>query len=222
VQSFIIQKHSVRALAVGAQRFAVIGHHRDHGFVIDAVLAQPFQQLAEAGVGVGDFSVVGLRRKTFLIGRRRVIGIMRVVQMNPEKEGFVRNLAEPSQGMLHHNLGSPLHRLVAIRAVAAQVKTRVIDVEAAIKSRGGSVQRIKHQRRHKRSRLVSPLMQDVRQVRQPGGERNAKIIYVIKLRVSPGEDSGVRSRGQRNMGVGASEHHTLLRHRIQIGRQLSF
>ncbi len=54
-----------------------------------------------------------------------------------------------------------------------------------------------------------------------GGERHAKIIDVIKLRISPGKNCGVRSRGQGNVGVGASEHHTLLRHRIQMRRQSS-
>ena len=151
-----------------AQRFAMVGHHRDHGFVIEAVLAQRVQQFADAGVGVGDFSVVGLRREALLVGRRRVIGIVRVVQMDPEEKWSIGNLAEPSQGVLDHNLGAPLHRLVAISAAAAQVKAGVVQVKAAIESRRSAVQRIENQRSHKRSGMVSALMQQVRQIRQIG------------------------------------------------------
>ena len=51
-----------------------------------------------------------------------------------------------------------------------------------------------------------------------GGERYAKIIDVIELRISSGKNRGMRSRSQGNVGVGASEHHTLLRHRVQMRR----
>ena len=69
MESFIVQKHSVRVLAMRAQRLAMVRHHRNHGFVIEAVLAQRIQQFADAGIRVGDFSVVRLRREALLVGR---------------------------------------------------------------------------------------------------------------------------------------------------------
>lgn len=174
-----------------AERFTMVGHHRNHGFVIKAVLAQRVQQFADAGVGVGDFSVVELGSEALLVGRRRVVGIVRVVKMDPEEEWSIGNLAEPSQGVLDHDFGAPLHRFVAVSAVAAQVKARVIDVEAPVKSGSRAIQRIENQRSHKRAGVVSTLMQQVRQIRQLGGKRHAKIIDVIELRVSAGKNCGM-------------------------------
>ena len=145
---------------------------------------------------------------------------MRVVEMDPEKERSFRNLAEPRSRMFDHDLGAPFDSLVTIGAVAAHVKACVVDVEAAVKSRSGAVQWIENQRCHKGSGVISAMMQQVGQIRQLGGKWNAKIVHVIKLRIRSGKNRGVRSRSQRNMGVGAREHHPLLRHRIQIRREL--
>ena len=48
--------------------------------------------------------------------------------------------------MLDDDLGAPFDRLVTIGAVAAQVKSGVVDVEAAIKSWSSAIQRIENQR----------------------------------------------------------------------------
>ena len=168
VKGFVVEKHSVRVLTVRPQRLAVIRHHRNQGFVVETVLAQRVQQFADAGVRISDFSVVGLRGVAFLEWRRRIVGVMRIVQMHPQEERPIGHLAEPSQGVIYHHRGAPLDRLVAVGAVAAQPKTRVINVEAAIKSRRSAVQRIENQRCHEGPSLVSVVMQYVGQIGEIG------------------------------------------------------
>ena len=82
--------------------------------------------------------------------------------MDPEEEWSIGDLAEPSQGVRDHDFGAALHCFVAISAPPAQMKTGVIQVKAAIKSRRRAVQRIENQRGHKRACMVSTLMQEVR------------------------------------------------------------
>ena len=79
VESFVVQKNSMSVLAMRAQRLPMVRHHRNQGFVIKSVLAQRVQQFADAGVRVGDFAVVRLRSEAFLVGRRRIIRIVRVI-----------------------------------------------------------------------------------------------------------------------------------------------
>ncbi len=168
VQSFVVQKHAMRVLAMRAQRLAMIRHHRDQGFVIKPVLAQRVQQVADTGVRVSDLAVVRLRREPFLIGRRWIIRVVRVIQVNPEKDRFVSRMAKPSQGMAHHHVRASLHRLVAVRSVAAKMKARVVHVEPAIKAWRGAVQWVENQRADERRRLVSMLVKEIGQIGQLG------------------------------------------------------
>src|SRR5256885_12531351 len=46
VQSLVVEKNSVRVLAVSAERLAVVGHDRDQGFIVEAVLSDLADQLA--------------------------------------------------------------------------------------------------------------------------------------------------------------------------------
>src|SRR4051812_7160611 len=146
MESFVVQKNPMRALSVSTQRFAMVCHHRNHGFLVQTVFAERIQQLAYARIGVCDFPVVGLGCESLLVWFRRVVRIVRVVEVYPEKEWSLRNLAEPCRGMFDHDLGAPFDSLVTIRAVAAHVKACVIDVETAVKSRSRAVQGIENER----------------------------------------------------------------------------
>ena len=161
MESLVVQKHAMRVLAMCAQRLAMIRHHRDQGFVIKPVLAQRVQQVADAGVRVSNLAIVRLRREPFLKGRRWIIRVVRVIQVNPEKGRFVSRMAKPAQGMAHHHVSASLHRFVAVRSAAAKMKARIIHVEPAIKAWRGAIQWVKNQRADERRRLVSMLMKEI-------------------------------------------------------------
>src|SRR5690348_8328554 len=96
--------------------------------------------------------------------------------------------------MPNHFVSASFHRLVAVLLGSAQAKPSVINVEAAVKTRGQSIQRVEDQGTHKRRSLVAVVMQDIGKVRQSLRQRLAKIVYMVVLGISSGQDAGVRGR----------------------------
>ena len=186
-------------LAVRTQRLSMIGHHRNQRFIEEPVLPQLRKQLAQRGICVRDLAVVRLRRIALFEWRRRVVGVVRIVEVNPEKERRVFELTEPAERMVDDHAGAPFDGLVAIRTMAAKVEARVIDVKPAIEAGSGAVERVEDQRGHEGSGVVALLVEQVRQVRKARRNRDSEIVHVVELRVSTGEDRRVRSRRQRNM-----------------------
>ena len=77
------------------------------------------------------------------------------------------------------------------------MKSCVIGVEPAVKAGSGAIERIEYQRADKSRGLVTVLAQNIGQIRQTFRQRNAEIIDMVELRISAGEDGGVRGGGQR-------------------------
>ena len=76
----------MRALAVLAERLAVVGDDDDGGAGEEAGLLEMFEQASDGGVGVGDLAVV--RRISVRGGkrRRRRVGRVRIEQVQPREE----------------------------------------------------------------------------------------------------------------------------------------
>ena len=79
----IVEKDAVVFLAVLSEGFAVVGHDGDQSRVEETACLENLQQLPDHKIGVRDFSVIRLRLGPRLIRLRRIIGIMRIVQMYP-------------------------------------------------------------------------------------------------------------------------------------------
>ncbi len=121
----------------------MISHDCDQGFVVEIVLTNLVEELAYTRIDVCNFAVVGLRGKASLVGFRRIVRIMRVVEMNPQEERPVRQLAKPRERMIHNIAGAAFDRLVAVSAMAPQVESGIVDFESAIEARSGPIERIK-------------------------------------------------------------------------------
>ena len=121
--------------------------------------------------------------------------------------------------MIHHIARAPLDRLVAIHAMPPQVEAGIIDFEAAIEPRRRPIQRIKNQRSDKSAGVIPLRTQEIRQVRKPRRERDAKVVDPVELRVSPRKDRRMRCGGDGNVGVGTRESYTLAGHRVEIRSQ---
>src|SRR5262245_57754003 len=76
------------------------------------MLAHVAKQLPERRVGVGDFAVVGILEVS-IVWSRRVVGGVRIIYMNPQKERAALILAEPCDCMLDYIPCSTLDRVVA-------------------------------------------------------------------------------------------------------------
>src|SRR5579862_965928 len=164
MQSFVIKKDSVGILAMRTERLSVVRHHSDQSLFVETVLANLRDQFAHGRISVGDFSVVRLGCKSCFEGLRRIVWIVRVIQMDPEKKGTVGQLAEPRQSMIYHLSCAALNRFVSIHTVTAQIEISVINIKSAIKTRGRALQRIENQRTDKRACVVSLSVQQVGQI----------------------------------------------------------
>ena len=83
---FVVEEDAVHRFAMGAERLAVIRHDHDERAFIQATLSKIGEQLAQGSVGIGDLSVVGVL-KARVVWRRRIVRCVRVVEVDPYKEG---------------------------------------------------------------------------------------------------------------------------------------
>ena len=95
-------------LAVVAQALAVIRGDDDHRLVVGLLLPQPVQEAPDQLVGVGDLAVVGVGE--LAVRRGRVVGRVRLVEMQEGEEGRLAALRDPAEQRLDRQRAVPLLR----------------------------------------------------------------------------------------------------------------
>src|SRR5439155_4225668 len=103
---------------------------------------------ADLRIRVGDLRVVGRLRETRAERLRRLVGIVGVIEVDPEEEGPGGALAEPDERARHHLASAALHRGVAILLAALDLEAGVVSVEAAVETGGEPAAGIEDQRAH--------------------------------------------------------------------------
>ena len=83
MDGFVVKKDSVRGFAVLSEGLSMIGHDGDQRTFVEAEGVQLSQQFSDGGIDVGDLPVVGFGRVLRLVGFGRIVGIMRVVEVDP-------------------------------------------------------------------------------------------------------------------------------------------
>ncbi len=214
----VVQKHSVPLFPMLAKSFPMVGGDGDDRVLIQAVLPQYLDKTADNRVRVGNLAVVRLGGIVGFEGLRRVIRIVGIVEMQPDKKRPLLMTAQPTQRAIRNILRAPLDAFVAVFSRLALVKVRVVYVKAALEtwSRRSWIENIGTEERRS---VIAVLMKKVRQVREILAERCAQILDMTELRIGPRQQSGMRRRGQRNLRVGSREHHALLGECIEVGRQ---
>src|SRR4051794_20538398 len=102
------------AFAMLSKSFTMIGHDGNQCPVEETAFLQLFEEVADDGVSVGDLSVVWIGRIAALERFRRIVGRVRIKEMNPNKCRDPRILFEPCE-RFRHNIGATvLESLVAI------------------------------------------------------------------------------------------------------------
>src|SRR5579863_2707752 len=139
--------------------------------------------------------------------------------MNPQEEGAVGNLAEPGECVLDDVSSAALDSFVTIGSVAAKMKVGVVNVESAVESGRGAIERIENERTDEGSGVISVLMEEVGQIGKFGREWNAEVGDVIELGISAGEDCGMGCGRNRNVRIGLGKDDSLFRHCVKIGSE---
>jgi hypothetical protein len=76
----------------------MIRSDHEETLIIKAFLLEKEDELIQLIIDVFNLSAIGIVREFFLIGRRRSIGRMRIVEMNPGKKLFIFVGLQPAPG----------------------------------------------------------------------------------------------------------------------------
>ena len=79
----VVHEETVLLFSMLSQRLAVIAQGCDEGGIVELVLLEPDNQPAEFVIGVRDFTVIEMISVLRAIRFGRVVGAMRIVEMQP-------------------------------------------------------------------------------------------------------------------------------------------
>jgi hypothetical protein len=190
----------VRQLAVVAERFAVIARRR-HDQAAGGAGLRGGDHAAQARVGGGDLAVVGTPALLLAIGRGRIVGRVRLVEVHPGEER-PRLVADPLLRGRGHDRTRALGFEHA-RARGAALDAIVVEVEPAgqaeapVEDVGGDEGR----------RRVSAALQHRGQGGGVRGEDRAAVeVHAVMRRLPAAEDRGVRRERERHRSQRLLEH----------------
>ena len=118
MDGLVIEKDSVGLFAVIAQAFAMVGHDRKHCAIIKSARAQGGKQLADDRIRVGDLAIVGIFRETLFVGRRWIVRIVRVIEMNPQEKWPLLVRIQPGESTIDDFCPAALDGFVTVGARA--------------------------------------------------------------------------------------------------------
>src|SRR5262245_28091109 len=176
-------------LSMLGQSFSVICEHGKQSPVDWKPRLQRTEESPQLAIYIRDFAVIGSLGILMIEGRWRFIRGMRIIDMNPDKKGYlIRLLREPIESLVHHNPGAPLWRIAAkLRAFHFVV----IDLKSLMQA-GCSGQ---HRRSNEGGSSPSPLLQHLCEDRMRTLEaKPTDAANLMDSRIGAGKHAGMRRR----------------------------
>ena len=130
-QRGIVEKNSVRILAMLAEALAVIRKHGDQ-CVAGRFLTDGVEQTAELMVGICNLAIVEAIFVLFPEGRRRLVRGVRIVDMHPQEIGLAGLRVQPAHGMVHRFARAAFGIFVEFMSFAGLGHLVVVDREALV------------------------------------------------------------------------------------------
>src|SRR6266478_992514 len=172
-----------------AQSLAMIAHHDNDCVRIGASLLQESDQVAECRVGISNFAVVGLL-VLLRIGRRRLVRIMRIEQVYPNKTWAGAMLFQPTFGVLNDFHTAPLDAPEALFGFRFGREV-IVEIEASIESRREGAA-VKNHSADEGCGLITLLLEQFRPGRVLWRKRDSKISHAVHAGQESSQDRGVR------------------------------
>src|SRR5258706_13574775 len=213
VQRGIVNKKTVVFFAVLAKAFPVIASEHDNGVSIQAIRLEKSNKPAYLRVRKSNFAVVRTLFVLFAVGSRRPIGIVRVVEMHPEKEFALPILTQPVQRHVGDHIARTLQLLQIRLLQPVEIEVIVVEVESLVQPKA----RVQDGRADDRPCGVPVLFEN-------GGQRRlawiqlvaAEIMHAAERGIGSGEDDCVSWQRHRDWRVGALEAYSVASEGIDV------
>jgi hypothetical protein len=211
----VVDEEGVRALPVVAEALPVIGHEHEYRAVPDALRLEPGHEPSHHLVRVGDLPEVGLSGVELVEGSRRLVGSVRVVEVDPGEETAGLHGLQPREGEIHDLVALLLDGAEVDDLVLREVEAVGVVVEPLVEAPA----RVEHPRADERSRRPARLLQPLRERHRLCLEEEAAVVAdAVMGRNEAGEDRGVRGQGHRGGGGRLLEDDALARDGVDVRR----
>src|SRR5271168_222323 len=171
----VVEKNAVRIFAMLSEGFAVVGHDGDDGVVVESAGAQLPEELPYCRIDVCDLAVVESVGVPGFIGLRRIVGMVGIVKMHPDKKWSLGMSGQPGKRVGRDIGASALSGGVAIFAGMARGETGIVSVESAIEAGGEFCGGIEDDCADEGGGAISVGTKNLRRVGQVGRQRYLKI-----------------------------------------------
>ena len=185
----LVQEHRVRLLAVVSQALAMVRGHGDQGAVANAQLLELVQDEGDHRIVEGDLAVVRPGREGIAKRGRGPIGLMRIVQVQPDEERRGLRRGYSSQWERGSAVLSPRRSASRARTWVALPPSVVVGLEAP----GQAVAAVEDEGAHEGGRPVALLSEDRGQGRETVREVEVAVVPDAVL-------EGVEAREDRGVG----------------------
>jgi hypothetical protein len=97
VNRLVVEKNAVGIFAMLSEGFAMVSHDGDDGAVVESAGAQLAEKLPYCRIHVRDLAVVQSMGVAGFIGLGRIIGMVGIVKMHPDKKWSLRIGCQPGK-----------------------------------------------------------------------------------------------------------------------------
>jgi hypothetical protein len=198
-QGRLVDEEAVQALVVLAEALAVVGSDDERRVVSQPERAERVLEAAEELVGPGHLSVVGTARVARRVGFGRLVGVVRLVEVEPEKHATAGLFAEPLDRLSDRVFALFLDRVQELRVAAFAFEAVGVDVEAAVEA--GLP--LEHDRGDEGPGREAALAKELGQERNCGDHRRGDVVADGVLGgQEASEDRNVGGARERDVGRG--------------------
>src|SRR2546426_9669853 len=174
--------------------------------LIEFLLSEESQHAAHLRISKSNLAIVGLCFVLLVVGSRRPVGVMRIIQMDPEEKTLGVVVAQPGQALVDHHITRALHGVEVCLIKPAEVKMVIVEVKSAVEPKA----RIEDSRADYAGRGVTLTAEEGGQRRLAGGQAGtAGDVYFGPPGVGAPGNPGIRPERNRHRRISLLETHSL-------------
>src|SRR5215469_1065551 len=140
----VVKKQTMTLFTVFAERLAMVRNNCDQDLIVQTSFLQFREELSQYRIHICDLTVVRRGRISRFEWRLRIIRIVWIVKVQPNKEWSVWMFLEPCKSAIYDHNPPSLHALVAIFSFAAKVERSVVRIKSAVETGRGRTLGVEH------------------------------------------------------------------------------